>query len=350
MYRQLSLLRHGGSFNTGPCEAKMYQKYYAKLICCSVTQLNVTLCDCMTTARQASLSFTISWTLLKLMSIESVMPANHLILCRPLLLLPSIRVPFLMSWFFTSGGLSIGASASTSVLPMNSQDWFPLGWTVLSSLQSKGLQGESWRVFSSNTTVQKHQFFSAQPSLWSNSHIHTWLLRNRSQTFITCIKFPCPHIGHLKMKTDNSLYVNWLCAGLSHSVMSNSLWPCGAFQSTLSVGILQARILEWVAKPSSRGTSQPRHQTQVSCICWWILSHLSYQGSPWILEWVAYPFPGDLPDPGIELGYPTLQKDCLPAELLGKPINWLYSSNIKHKKHMEHIEIQTEVTLTCEKS
>ena len=69
------------------------------------------------------------------------------------------------------GGQSIGSSASTSVLPMNIQGWFPLGWTGWISLQSKGLS----RVFS-NTTVQKHQFFSTQLSLWSNSHIHTWLL------------------------------------------------------------------------------------------------------------------------------------------------------------------------------
>ena len=79
---------------------------------------------------------------------------------------------FLMRWLFTSGGQSIGASASTSGLPMNIQGWFPLGWTGLISLQSKGLS----RVFS-NTTVQKHQFFCAQPSSWSNSHIHTWLLK-----------------------------------------------------------------------------------------------------------------------------------------------------------------------------
>ena len=78
---------------------------------------------------------------------------------------------FQMSQFFTSGGQSIRVSASASVLPMNTQDWFPLGWTVWISLQSKGLS----RVFS-NTTVQKHQFFGAQLSLQSNSHIHTWLL------------------------------------------------------------------------------------------------------------------------------------------------------------------------------
>ena len=74
-----------------------------------------------------------------------------------------------MSQLFTSGGRSIGVSASTSVLPMNTQDWSPLGWTGWISLQSKGLS----RVFS-NTTVQKHQFFCTQLSLESNSYIHTW--------------------------------------------------------------------------------------------------------------------------------------------------------------------------------
>ena len=78
---------------------------------------------------------------------------------------------FQMSQLFASGGQSIGASASASVLPMNIQDWFPLGWTGLILLQSKGLL----RVFS-NITVLKHHFFSAQLSLWSTSHTHTWLL------------------------------------------------------------------------------------------------------------------------------------------------------------------------------
>ena len=77
---------------------------------------------------------------------------------------------FPMSQFFAQGGQSIGVSTSASVLPMNIQDWVPLGWTGLISLLSKGLS----RVFS-NTTVQKHQFFSTQP-LWSKNHIHTWLL------------------------------------------------------------------------------------------------------------------------------------------------------------------------------
>ena len=112
-----------------------------------------------TAAHQACLSFITSRSLLKLMSIELMMPSDHLIFCRPLLLLPSIFPSF------ASGGQSIGASASTSVLPINTQNWFPLGWTGWISLQSKGLS----RVFS-NATVQKHQFFSAQLSLESNSH------------------------------------------------------------------------------------------------------------------------------------------------------------------------------------
>ena len=117
-------------------------------------------------AHQASLSITNSRSLLKLMFIESMMPSNHLILCHPLLLLPSIfpsiRVSgsFPMSHFFASGGQSIEVSPLASVLPMNIQDWFPSGWTGWVSLQSKGLS----RVFS-NTTAQKHQFFRTQLSL-----------------------------------------------------------------------------------------------------------------------------------------------------------------------------------------
>jgi len=132
-----------------------------------------------TAAREALLSFTISGSLLKFMYIESVILSNHLILCHPFLLLPSIFPSIRLfsseqvSQFFAAGSQSIGASAS--VLPMNTQHWFPLGLTGLISLQSKGLS----RVFSS-TTVQKHQFFGAQPSSWSNAHIHTWLLENHS--------------------------------------------------------------------------------------------------------------------------------------------------------------------------
>ena len=102
-----------------------------------------------------------------------MMTSNHLILCHPfsscLQFFPA-SASFPMSWLFTSGGQSTEASASTSVLSVNIQDWFPLGLTGLTSLQSKVLL----RVFS-NATVQKHQFFNTQPSLWSNSHIHAWL-------------------------------------------------------------------------------------------------------------------------------------------------------------------------------
>ena len=93
-----------------------------------------------TAVQQASLSFTTYQSLLKLMSIKSVMPSNHVVLCHPLLLLlsifPSIRV-FSNSWFYASGGQSIGASGSASPLPMNIQGWFPLGLTGLISLLSK---------------------------------------------------------------------------------------------------------------------------------------------------------------------------------------------------------------------
>ena len=113
--------------------------------------------------------------LLKLMSIKSVMPSNHFNFCRHLFLLPSASPSsfpetrsFPINQFFLPGGQSTGASASASVLSMNIQDLFPLGLTGLISLQPKGLS----RVFS-NTTVQNHQFFGAQPFLWSNSHTHT---------------------------------------------------------------------------------------------------------------------------------------------------------------------------------
>ena len=95
-----------------------------------------------TTAHQASLSIANSQSLPKLISIESVMPSNHLILCHPLLFLYlsfSGSGSFQMSQLFASGGQSIGVSASTSVLPMNIQDWSPLGWTGRIFLQSKGL-------------------------------------------------------------------------------------------------------------------------------------------------------------------------------------------------------------------
>ena len=104
-----------------------------------------------TAARQASLSFTISQSLLRLMSTESVMPSNHLILCPPLLLLPSIfhSIRVFSESVFASGGQSIGVSASASVLPMNIQDWFPLGLTGLISLKIlNGQDGKFYWFFS----------------------------------------------------------------------------------------------------------------------------------------------------------------------------------------------------------
>ena len=127
-----------------------------------------------TAACQTPLSSTISQSSLKFMFIELVMLSNHLTLCCPLLLLLQsfpASVSFPMSRLFESGGQNVGASASASDLPMNIQGWFPLGLTSLISLLFKRLS----RVFS-NTIVQKHQLFSAQPSLRYNSNIHTWLL------------------------------------------------------------------------------------------------------------------------------------------------------------------------------
>ena len=126
-----------------------------------------------TAACLAHLSSTISWSLLKFIPIESVMLSNHLILCHSLLLLPSIFPAsecFPMSQIFASGGFSF-----SEVFPMKSQGRFPLGLTGLISLLFEELS----RVFSS-TTTWKHQFFSAQLALWSNSHIRTWLLETHS--------------------------------------------------------------------------------------------------------------------------------------------------------------------------
>ena len=140
----------------------------------SHVQLFVTPC---TAACQSSLSITNSQSLLKLMSIElvmhpsissSVIPFSFCLQSFP----PSGSFP--MSQPFASGGQSNGASASASVLPINIQAWSPLGLAGLISLQSKGFSS----IFS-NTTLQKHQFFSTQVSLWSNSHIHTWLLEKK---------------------------------------------------------------------------------------------------------------------------------------------------------------------------
>ena len=133
-----------------------------------------------TAARQASLSITNSQSLLKLMSIESVMPSNHLILCGSLLFPPSTfpsSGSFQMSQFFASGGQSIGVSASASVLPMNTQDLSPLGWTGWIFLRSKGLS----RVFSNP---------SLQPAKNFHHLILDCLLQNKKNKLHLFFHFP----------------------------------------------------------------------------------------------------------------------------------------------------------------
>ena len=135
---------------------------------CSVLKSRSTLVTPWTAAHQDSLSFTTSRSFLKLMSLSwRCGPPSHLLSPPSPHTLNLSQHQHLFQG--VDGGQSMGASAS--VLPMNIQDWFPLGLTGLLSLLSKGLS----RVFSS-TTIQKHKFFSAWPSLWSNFHIHTWLL------------------------------------------------------------------------------------------------------------------------------------------------------------------------------
>ena len=230
---------------------------------------------------------------------------------------------FLMSQLFASGGRSIGVSASASVLPMNIQDWFSLGLTGLNSLLSKGLS-----IVFFNTAVQKHQFFDAQPSLWSNFHIHTsvqllscvrffatpWIAACQASLSITnsrsslrlmsiesvmpsshlilCVPFSsCPQslpasesFPTLQFEIINYFmfsllygptfisihdYHNWTHNSSVAIIarMSDSLWtPWTSLPGSSVHGIFQARILECVAMPSSRGSSQPRDRTWVSCI------------------------------------------------------------------------------------
>ena len=159
-------------------ERHLFNKSYWSnwICCCSVAQRVRLLATPRTAAHQTSLSFTIScsnscplcqWCHPTISS--SVAPFSS---CPQSF---SASESFPMSQLFASGGQSIGTSASASVLPMNIQSWLPLGLTGLIFLLSKGLS----RVFSS-VTVWKHQFFSTQPSWRSNSHIHTWLLKNYS--------------------------------------------------------------------------------------------------------------------------------------------------------------------------
>ena len=150
--------------------------------CCSVAQSCATLCDPMdcSTPGFSVLHYLLEFAQTHVHWVSDVIQLSHPLLSPSLTALNLSQHQglfqwvgsFPMSWLLTSGGQSIGASASASVLPMNIQGWFPLKLTGWISLKSKGLS----RVFS-NTTVQKHQFLSAQLSSQSNSHIHTWLLK-----------------------------------------------------------------------------------------------------------------------------------------------------------------------------
>ena len=157
--------------------------------CCFVKSHIWLLVTPRTAARQTSLSFTIFQSLLKLVSIESGCHPTILFSVAPFSCPQSVPESgsFPMSWLFTSGGQSTGASASASILPMSIQGWFPLWFTSLISLLYKGL----FKVLSS-TTVRKHQFSGAQPSLWSISHIGTWLLEKITaltiRTFVGKVK------------------------------------------------------------------------------------------------------------------------------------------------------------------
>ena len=158
----------------------MYVCYFSSVQLLSHVQLFATP---WTAAHQASMSITNSQSSLKLMSIESVIPSSHLILCRPLLLLPSI--PLSIRVFSNESALHMRwpkywSFSFSTFFPKNTQGWSPSEWTGRNSLQSKGLS----RVFS-NTTVQKHQFFNAQLYSQSNSHTTTGkIIALTRQTFL----------------------------------------------------------------------------------------------------------------------------------------------------------------------
>ena len=147
---------------------------------------------------EASLSFIVSWSLLKLMSTvvdDAIQPVTLFSSCPQSF--PASR-SFPISQLFTSGGHRIGISISVSVLPMNIQGWYLLGETGLISLLSEGLS----RV-SSSTTVRKHQFFSAQSSLWSNSYIHCIQLNQSLKVF-------CPKPANELQNSEYVFFIDFL--------------------------------------------------------------------------------------------------------------------------------------------
>jgi len=152
------------------------------------------------------------------MSIESMMLSNHLILC-PQSFPASESLPTSLSRL---GGQSIGASASASVLPMSVQGCFPLGLTGLISLQSKRLS----RVFSS-TTIQKHQFFSIQPSLWSNSHIHMMTGKTIALTMLWHMLWHSYDIWHMLWHSYDIWHILW--HSYDHLIMPLYMMKCYSY-------------------------------------------------------------------------------------------------------------------------
>ena len=149
------------------------KEHESEIICCSVTQSCPAVCNpvnCSVPGFPVHQLLEFTQTHFHWVS-DAIQPSLPLVPFSSCLQSFPASGSFPVSQFFPSGDQSIGVSASASILPMNTQDWFPLGWTRWISLQSKGLS----RVFS-NTAVQKHQFFGTQLSSQSNSHIHTWLL------------------------------------------------------------------------------------------------------------------------------------------------------------------------------
>ena len=200
-----------------------------------------------TAARQASLSITSSRSLCKLMSIDqwlhpaissSAIPFSYY------LQFPASG-SFQMSQFFTSGGQSIRVSASASVLPMNTQDWFPLGWTSWISLQSKGLS----RIFST-TIVQQHPFFSAQLSLKSNSHSYMTTGKTIALTRWTFVDKVMFLLFNMLFRlvitflpTSKRLLISWLKSSSAMILEPNKIKSDTASTVSPSIGLLASMLV-----------------------------------------------------------------------------------------------------------
>ena len=190
-------------YRTPSLGTRNYLQYFNNCCCCSVSKSWPTLCDPMDCSMSGSPCFTISRNLLKLMSIELVMPSNHLILCHPLA--PRLQSfpasgSFPMSRLFASGDQNLRASALASVLPMNIQDWFPLGLIGLISLLSKGLS----RFFSSITTW-KHMVLFQPPFLQSSE--------SKEKQLAHGIKFKCLWtLDHLIRHSHQGFSLNNVCS------------------------------------------------------------------------------------------------------------------------------------------